>query len=173
MIFLISFETKVRHYSPNTLKSYSIWVRKFQYFSKSKEPELLSASDVKEFLTFLAVKQKVSASSQNQAFNALLFFFRHVLNREFGKIDGVVRAKRKPHIPVVLSREEIDAIMTNLKYPDGRVTPCRDYQDYVCGNVNDQDFYDIWHGDKYKEFRKKLKKGLMPVCTRCCGLQGF
>ncbi len=57
--------------------------------------------------------------------------------------------------------------------PDGRVTPCRDYQDYVCGNVNDQDFYDIWHGDKYKEFRKKLKKGLMPVCTRCCGLQGF
>jgi len=57
------------------------------------------------------------ASSQNQAFNALLFFFRHVLNREFGKIDGVVRAKRKPYIPVVLSREEIDVIMANLKYP--------------------------------------------------------
>jgi radical SAM protein with 4Fe4S-binding SPASM domain len=57
--------------------------------------------------------------------------------------------------------------------PDGRVTPCRDYQDYICGNVNEQGFYDIWWGDKFKEFRGKLKKGLMPVCTRCCGLQGF
>ncbi len=113
----LSNEIKVRHYSPKTLKSYSIWVRKLQYFSKSKDTALLSATDVKEFLTFLAVKQKVSASSQNQAFNALLFFFRHVLTREFGKIDGVVRAKRKPYIPVVLSREEIDVIMANLKYP--------------------------------------------------------
>lgn len=113
----LSNEIKVRHYSPKTLKSYSIWVRKLQYFSKSKDPALLSATDVKEFLTFLAVNQKMSASSQNQAFNALLFLFRHVLNREFGKIDGVVRAKRKPNIPVVLSREEIDVIMANLKYP--------------------------------------------------------
>jgi integron integrase len=113
----LSNEIKFRHYSPKTLKSYSTWVRKIQYFSKSKDPELLSTTDVKDFLTFLAVKQKVSASSQNQAFNALLFFFRHILNREFGKIDGVVRAKRKRYIPVVLSREEIDAIVGNLKYP--------------------------------------------------------
>ena len=113
----LSNEIKVRHYSPKTLKSYSVWVRKLQYFTKSKDTAHLSATDVKEFLTFLAVKQKVSASSQNQAFNALLFFFRHVLHREFGKIDGVVRAKKKPYIPVVLSREEIDVIMANLKYP--------------------------------------------------------
>ncbi len=113
----LSNEIKVRHYSPKTLQAYTIWVRKLQYFSKNKEPELLSPSDVKDFLTFLAVKKKVSASSQNQAFNALLFFFRHILNREFGKIDGVVRAKRKPYIPVVLSREEINAIVANLKYP--------------------------------------------------------
>ncbi len=78
---------------------------------------MLSVSDVKDFLTFLAVKRKVAVSTQNQAFNALLFLFRHVLNREFGKIDGVVRAKRKPYIPVVLSREEIDVVMANLKYP--------------------------------------------------------
>ena len=65
---------------------------------------------MKAFLTFLAVEKKVSASSQNQAFNALLFFFRHVLKKEFGQMDGVVRARHKPYIPVVLSREEIDAI---------------------------------------------------------------
>ncbi len=113
----LSDEIKVRHYSPKTLKSYSTWVHKLQKFSQIKDPSKLSTADVKDFLTFLAVKQKVSASSQNQAFNALLFFYRHVLNREFGKIDGVVRAKRKPYIPVVLSREEIDTITANLKYP--------------------------------------------------------
>jgi MoaA/NifB/PqqE/SkfB family radical SAM enzyme len=53
------------------------------------------------------------------------------------------------------------------------VTPCRDYQDYSVGNINEQPFYEIWNGEKYKEFRRQLSKGLMPVCSRCCGLQGF
>jgi site-specific recombinase XerD len=110
-------EIQVRHYSPKTLRTYRGWVRKFQTFTRSKAPELLSADDVKEYLTFLAVRRKVSSSTQNQAFNALLFFFRHVLHKEFGKIDGVVRAKRKPYIPVVLTREEIDAILAHLSPP--------------------------------------------------------
>lgn len=63
-----------------------------QEFTRSKDPQLLSASDVKDFLTFLAVKRKVSASSQNQAFNALLFFSRHVIKNEFGDLKDVVRA---------------------------------------------------------------------------------
>jgi radical SAM protein with 4Fe4S-binding SPASM domain len=57
--------------------------------------------------------------------------------------------------------------------PDGRVTPCRDYQDYSAGNVNTQSFYDVWNGEPFKKFRREMKKGLMPVCSRCCGLQGF
>jgi radical SAM protein with 4Fe4S-binding SPASM domain len=57
--------------------------------------------------------------------------------------------------------------------PDGRVTPCRDYQDYSCGNINEQSLYEIWNGDRFKRFRREMKKGLMPVCSRCCGLQGF
>ena len=73
----LNAEIKLRHYSPKTLKSYRGWVRQLQSYTKSKDPKLLSSSDVKDFLTFLAVKQKVSASSQNQAFNALLFFYRH------------------------------------------------------------------------------------------------
>jgi len=110
-------EIKVRHYSPKTLQTYKEWVHHFQTFLRSKAPESLSAEDVKEFLTSLAVKRKVSSTTQNQAFNALLFFYRHVLKKEFGKIDGVVRAKRKPYIPVVLSREEIDAILKHLEPP--------------------------------------------------------
>ena len=113
----IKNEIELRHYSKKTLKAYSLWAEKLRYFTKDKLPESLTPEDVKAFLTFLAVKKKVSASSQNQAFNGLLFFFRHVLKKEFGKIDGVVRAKRKPYIPVVLSREEIDRILQNLRYP--------------------------------------------------------
>jgi integrase len=76
-----------------------------------------SSADVREFLTFLAVQRKVSASTQNQAFNALLFFYRHVLNKEFGKVEGVVRAKRKPYVPVVLSRQEMETILRHLPPP--------------------------------------------------------
>jgi len=110
-------EIQVRHYSDKTLKTYRGWVRNFQTFTRSKPPEKLSSQDVKEFLTFLAVQKKVSATTQNQAFNSLLFFYRHVLNKEFGKIDGVVRAKRKPYIPVVLSRKEIDNVLKHLEPP--------------------------------------------------------
>ncbi|MFW5960628.1 MAG: SPASM domain-containing protein [Chitinivibrionales bacterium] len=57
--------------------------------------------------------------------------------------------------------------------PNGDVTPCRDYQDYVAGNIHKSQFYDIWNGENFKKFRSEMEKGLMPVCTRCCGLQGF
>ena len=92
-------------------------MRHFQTFTRSKDPAALSSADVREFLTFLAVQRKVSASTQNQAFNALLFLYRHVLNKEFGKVEGVVRAKRKPYVPVVLSREEIETILRHVPPP--------------------------------------------------------
>jgi integron integrase len=110
-------EIQVRHYSIKTLQTYRGWVRKFQAFTRSKPTQDLSSQDVKEFLTFLAVRQRAAATTQNQAFNSLLFFYRHVLKKEFGKIDGVVRAKRKPYIPVVLSRKEIDNILKHLEPP--------------------------------------------------------
>ena len=110
-------EIQLRHYSPSTLSTYRKWLRKFQTFTHSKAPDLLSSEDVKAFLTFLAVERKVAASTQNQAFNALLFVFRHLLQKDFGPFDGVVRAKQKPYIPVVLSREEIDAILQHLEKP--------------------------------------------------------
>ena len=76
--------------------------------------------DVKAFLVFWAVTKNVSASTQNQVFNALLLFYRHVLNQEFGKVQGIVRAKRRPYIPVVLSRDGVDQI---VKYLDPRFSP--------------------------------------------------
>ena len=108
---------KVRHYSPSTLKTYTGWIRKFQTYTKSKDSRLLTAEDVKEFLTWLTEDQDVAASSQNQAFNALLFMFRNVLGKKFGKDDDIVRAKRKQYIPMVLSREEINRVVALLKHP--------------------------------------------------------
>jgi integron integrase len=108
---------KIRHYSPKTLDAYRSWTRKFQAFTKSKDPALLSMDDVRGFLSFLAVERKVSSSSQNQAFNALLFLFKHVLEKDFGKVEGVVRAKRRPYLPVVLSREEVDGVLSHLCAP--------------------------------------------------------
>lgn len=110
-------EISLRHYSPRTLRSYSGWLRRFQDYTRSKDTTLLTSADVKDYLTFLALKRKVSASTQNQAFNALLFFYRHVLDKDFGDQKDVPRAKRKPYIPVVLSREEVDRIIKNLSYP--------------------------------------------------------
>jgi len=107
----------VRHYSPKTFDAYRIWTRKFQTYTKSVEPLELCMEDVKNFLSHLAVVKKVAASSQNQAFNALLYLFRHVLEKDFENLEGVVRAKRKKYIPVVLSRDEINRLFDNLDDP--------------------------------------------------------
>ena len=108
---------RMRNYSDKTLEADRYWIRKFQAFVRSKLPDHLNTEDVKGFLTDLAVRQNVAGATQNQAFNALLFFYRHVLRREFGKIDGVVRAKRRPYVPVVLSRAEVEAVLERLPAP--------------------------------------------------------
>jgi len=110
-------EIKLRQYSRRTLQTYRMWARKFQAYVKSKSPELIDSSDAKAFISFLAIEKHVSASTQNQAFNALLFFYRFVLKKEFGDFKGIPRAKRTTYMPTVLSRKEIDAIIENLDYP--------------------------------------------------------
>jgi integron integrase len=113
----LSAEIKTRHYSPKTLKAYNHWATQFRNFTQFKNTHALSSKDVKKFMRFLAVKREVSASTQNQAFNALLFFFKHILKKDFGQHKDNVRAKRRPYIPVVLSREEVDLVLKNLSYP--------------------------------------------------------
>ncbi len=113
----LAAEIKTRHYSRKTLKTYAHWSRQFQRFLKNKPPKSLSSKDVKEYLTYLAVQCRVSASTQNQAFNALLFLFRHALKQDFGDYKDVPRAKKSKYIPVVLSRKEIETVLKHLQYP--------------------------------------------------------
>jgi integron integrase len=122
-------EIKARHYSRKTLKAYAGWSRKFQIYLKNKPPQELSADDVKSYLTHLAVQCKVSASTQNQAFNSLLFLFRNVLKRDFGDHKDIPRAKRSSYIPVVLTRQEIDSVLQHLTPPSDLVVKLL----YGCG----------------------------------------
>jgi integron integrase len=110
-------EIQLRHYSPKTLKAYRGWARHFQNFTKAKDYQALTSKDGVDFLSYLALEKQVSASSQHQAFHALLFLYRHVLKKEFGEIKGLPQAKRRPSIPVVLSREEIELIFDHLGEP--------------------------------------------------------
>ncbi len=106
-----------RNYSPKTLYSYRKWVVGFRDFLSAKPVSEVSDVDAQEFLTDLAVNGGVVASTQNQAFNALLFFFRHILQREYELGDRVVRAKTTKYIPVVLTRGEVDAVLGQLAFP--------------------------------------------------------
>ncbi len=111
-------EIKVRHYSRKTLKTYALCSRNFQRFLKDKTPMELTTEDVKEYLSFLAIKSRVAASTQNQAFNSLLFLYRHGLKRDFGVLRDVPRAKKSLYIPTVLSRSEIHCVpVRTLKEP--------------------------------------------------------
>jgi integron integrase len=113
----VADEIKIRHYSRRTLQTYATWSRNFQRFLKNKPPLELSTADVKEYLTYLAVKCQVAASTQNQAFNALLFLYRHGLKSEFGELRDVPRAKKPSYIPTVLSRAEFNLILKQLPHP--------------------------------------------------------
>lgn len=110
-------EIRLRQYSPKTLKTYRGWAEQFREFLGDKPPSEVTAEDARRFLTHLATDRHVVASTQNQAFNSLLFVYRHVLKVEYDLKDKVVRARRTRYIPVVLTREEVGRVIENLEYP--------------------------------------------------------
>ncbi|MFC1588918.1 integron integrase [Pseudomonadota bacterium] len=102
-------------YSIRTEKSYGQWVERFLAHQQHESLDKLSASDVKAFLDHLVVQRNVAASTQNQALNALLFLFKHVLGRELGEVGEFVRSKRPKRLPTVLSSSEVSALLGELE----------------------------------------------------------
>jgi hypothetical protein len=102
---------RLRHYSRRTELAYVSWIRRFVLFHGKRHPSDLGAAEVTAFLTHLATNRKVSASTQNQALAALLFLYTTVLTVKLPWLDGLVRAKRPPRLPVCLEREEVFAIL--------------------------------------------------------------
>lgn len=105
---------RTRHYSYRTEEAYIGWIRRFILFYHQRDPADMGAPEVSRFLTSLAVDRNVAASTQNQALAAVLFLYKDVLGRDPGWVDDVVRAKRSQRLPVVLSQQEVHAVLSAL-----------------------------------------------------------
>ncbi len=104
-----------RHYSPRTEKAYLGWIRRFILFHGRRHPDVLGVPEVTAYLAHLAMAGHVSASTQNQAFAAILFLYRDVLGRELAGLEETPRAKRPIRLPLVLAREEVQAVLRRLR----------------------------------------------------------
>ncbi len=104
---------RVRHYSIRTEQAYTQWIKHFILFNGKKHPQEMGAPEIGRFLTYLACERNVAPATQNQALNALVFLYEKVLEREVGDIP-IVRAKRNPKVPVILTREEVSKVMKYL-----------------------------------------------------------
>ena len=106
---------RTRHYSPRTERAYVGWIKRYIFFYDAKRhPDTMGAPEVISFLSHLALSERVSASTQNQAFSALLFLYREVLGIELKGLETAPRARPSVRVPVVLSRDEVRAVLRQM-----------------------------------------------------------
>ena len=110
-------EIRLQNKSLKTERSYIYWAKKFSEYTGNKTPGVVNQDDVKAFLTYLAVEKSVAISTQKQAFNSLLFLFRHILDKQINNLDSVVRSRVKRRLPLVLSQREVFEIIRQMKHP--------------------------------------------------------
>ena len=110
----IEAECRVRHYSIRTEEAYVTWARRFLSFCNSQDPAQLGAQDIKKYLEFLARERNVSAGTQNQALNAIVFLFTQVLKKKPEDFSDFVRAKKPVRVPTVLTKNEMHRLLEKL-----------------------------------------------------------
>ncbi len=110
----MSSALRARHYSRRTEEAYCLWARRFVRFHGLRHPADMAEPEINAFLTHLAVEEHVSAATQTQALSALLFLYRRVLGREVGELSDLIRANKPRRLPVVLTREEVKALLAGL-----------------------------------------------------------
>lgn len=106
---------RVRHLSFKTERAYTSYIREYILFHDKRHPAEMGADEIRDYLTHLAVEKKVAASTQNVAFNALLFLYKQVLQIELPQIEGVLRAKKPQRLPVVFTPTEAKNIIAELE----------------------------------------------------------
>lgn len=104
-----------RFYSLRTEQAYTYWIKRFILFHNKRHPSEIGSQEITQFLSHLASEKDVAASTQNQAFSALLFLYRDVLKLPFQPLEGVRRAKRPAKLPVVFTRQEVRAVLAQLE----------------------------------------------------------
>jgi integrase len=105
---------RLRHLSLRAEQAYSDWIRRFILYQRKRHPEEMGVEEVRQFLSHLAVKGKVAASTQNVALCALLFLYRDVLQVELPSVGAILRAKRPARVPVVFTRQEVSSPISRL-----------------------------------------------------------
>ena len=106
---------RTRHYSYRTEQTYVDWCRRFILFHDKRHPKDMGESEVQAFITHLATEDKLSSSTQNQALSAVLFLYRHILNRELALPPELIRAKTPTRLPTVLSKQEALTVISNMQ----------------------------------------------------------
>ncbi|MFY9620713.1 MAG: integron integrase [Pyrinomonadaceae bacterium] len=114
----VSDVARLRHLSLRTEQAYRNWIKRYILFHDKRHPSELGVPEVRSFLTNLAVKERVAAPTQNQAFHALLFLYRQVLKMDLPEITGVERAKNSRNLPVVFTKGEANAVIAHLRSED-------------------------------------------------------
>jgi len=114
LLDLVRHAIRIRHYSRRTEEAYVGWTWRFILFHGKRHPREMGEAEVTTFLSSLALERRVSASTQNQALSALVFLYEHVLGCELDWLDHIVRAKTSRRLPVVLTREEVRAVLDQL-----------------------------------------------------------
>jgi integrase len=107
-------QIRLKHYSYRTEQTYVYWIRRYILFNHKRHPAEMGGAELEAFLTHLAVVDQVTASTQNQALNAILFLYRQVLKQDLGISIDAVRAKRSRYLPTVLTPTEVTAVLQQL-----------------------------------------------------------
>ena len=106
---------RIKHYSPRTEGTYVQWVRNYILFHNKRHPKEMGIPEIGQYLTHLATNQQVAASTQNQAFSAILFLYRHILNIQLDELQlAELRPQRAKTVPIVLSKDEVKRLIANL-----------------------------------------------------------
>ncbi len=107
---------RFKHYSLSTERTYIHWIKQYIFFHNKKHPKDMAKAEIEEYLTSLAIENRVASSTQNQAFSALLFLYKEVLGIDTSEWNiQALRAKERKRIPVVLTKDEVNLVMENLK----------------------------------------------------------
>jgi len=111
----VKLKLQFKHYSPKTIESYMMWIKRFILFHKKKHPKEMGKIEIEAFLSHLAQERKIAASTQNQAFNALIFLYNQVLELSLENQNiQALRAKQRHHLPTVLSKKEVKIIIDSI-----------------------------------------------------------
>ena len=115
LLVQVAVEIRKRHYSKRTEEAYTGWIRRFIIFNNKKHPAEMGGEEIKSFLNHLVIEKNVSASTQNQAMQGILFLYKNILKQDVGWVEDIKRSARIKHLPVVFSKKEAKEILKRIK----------------------------------------------------------